>query len=105
PGDLPKHATSFDLPIALGLLAASGQIEAERLDQYAIVGELALDGSMRPVKGALSMAMAAAKHSGVGLSEAGQTRGAAGLGEAGYSSGGLRGIILPAANADEAAVV
>jgi magnesium chelatase family protein len=81
PGDLPKQATSFDLPIALGLLAASGQIEAERLREYAIVGELALDGSMRPVKGALSMAMA------------------------GKAAGNIRGMILPAANADEAAVV
>ena len=82
PAELPKQASSFDLPIALGLLAASGQITAELLDHYAIVGELALDGTMRPVKGALSMAMAA------------RTLG-----------GKLRGIIVPAASADEAAVV
>jgi magnesium chelatase family protein len=96
PGDLPKQATSFDLPIALGLLAASGQIEAELLEKYAIVGELALDGSMRPVKGALSMAIAAA-HVGESLrdspSRLGETRPR------------VRGILVPAANADEAAVV
>ena len=45
PADLPKEAASFDLPIALGILAGSGQIAAERLDQYAVVGELALDGT------------------------------------------------------------
>ncbi len=81
PADLPKQASSFDLPIALGLLAASGQLAVELLDRYAIVGELALDGSMRPVKGALSMAIAA------------------------KAGGKVRGIIVPAANADEAAVV
>ena len=59
PAELPKQAASFDLPIALGLLAASGQLASELLDRYAVVGELALDGTMRPVKGALSMAMAA----------------------------------------------
>jgi magnesium chelatase family protein len=81
PADQPKQAASFDLPIALGLLAASGQIAPELLDKYAIVGELALDGTMRPVRGALSMAMAA------------------------KAAGHLRGLILPAVNADEAAVV
>ena len=65
PADLPKEAASFDLPIALGILAGSGQIAAERLDQYAVVGELALDGATRPTKGALSMSMAAAEQEGV----------------------------------------
>ncbi len=81
PAELPKQAASFDLPIALGLLAASGQITGERFAEYAIVGELALDGMTRSVKGALSMAMAAAKVNG------------------------LRGIVVPEANASEAAVV
>ena len=59
PADLPKDAASYDLPIALGTLIGSGQVASEKLTQYAIVGELALDGTMRPTKGALSMAMAA----------------------------------------------
>ena len=80
PAELPKQAASFDLPIALGVLAGSGQLPSERLDEYAVVGELALDGSMRPVKGALSMAMAARRR-------------------------GIRGIVLPSLNAAEAAVV
>jgi magnesium chelatase family protein len=60
PADLPKEAASFDLPIALGVLAGSGQIDPAMLGRYAVVGELALDGSTRPTKGALSMAIAAA---------------------------------------------
>jgi magnesium chelatase family protein len=81
PADLPKEAASFDLPIALGILAGSGQIAADRLGQYAVVGELALDGATRPTKGALSMALAAAEQDGV------------------------RGILVPSASAAEAAVV
>ncbi len=81
PADLPKEAASFDLPIALGILAGSGQFSPERLAQYAVVGELALDGTTRPVKGALSMAMAAALQPG------------------------LKGLIVPADSAAEAAVV
>ncbi len=65
PADLPKEAASFDLPIALGILAGSGQFASERFAQYAVVGELALDGATRPVKGALSMAMAAAEQTGL----------------------------------------
>ncbi len=80
PAELPKQAASFDLAIALGLLAASGQLESDLFEQYAVAGELALDGNMRPIKGALSMAMAAARQ-------------------------GARGIVLPSANASEAAVV
>ena len=51
PADLPKDAASFDLPIALGTLIGSGQVASELLAQYAVVGELALDGSTRPTKG------------------------------------------------------
>jgi len=81
PGDLPKQAPSFDLPVALGVLAGSGQLVSDRLDHFAVVGELALEGHTRPVKGALSMAMAAAKQQG------------------------LRGLVVPVENAGEAAVV
>ncbi|MFN0196541.1 MAG: YifB family Mg chelatase-like AAA ATPase [Planctomycetaceae bacterium] len=80
PADLPKDAASFDLPIALGVLAASGQFSSTRLNSYAAIGELALDGMLRPVKGALSMALSARKQ-------------------------GLTGIIVPVANASESAVV
>lgn len=65
PADLPKDAASFDLPIALGILVGSGQVTAERLKQFAIVGELALDGTTRATKGALSMAMTTAKEEGI----------------------------------------
>ena len=59
PADLPKEGGRFDLPIALGVLAASGQIPAERLSQYEFIGELALSGELRPVKGVLPVALAA----------------------------------------------
>lgn len=81
PAELPKQAASFDLPITLGILAGSGQFSSERLEQYAVVGELSLEGTMRPVKGALSMAMAAAKERD------------------------LRGLVVPTESAAEAAVV
>jgi magnesium chelatase family protein len=81
PAELPKQAASFDLPITLGILAGSGQLQSELFSEYAVVGELALDGSARPVRGALSMAMAAARQAG------------------------LRGIVVPAESASEAAVV
>jgi magnesium chelatase family protein len=81
PADLPKTAASFDLPLALGLLAASGQFPAEALAGYAVVGELAMDGSTRPIKGALQTAMAAG------------------------AEAGLRGLLVPVENAAEAAVV
>src|SRR5438552_11916748 len=80
PADLPKNAGAFDLPIALGLLVATGQLLPEQLRDYATVGELALDGSVRPVKGALSMSMAAAER-------------------------GVKKLLVPMANAREAAVV
>jgi magnesium chelatase family protein len=81
PAELPKQAASFDLPITLGILIGSGQVASDLLTQYAIVGELALDGGTRPVRGALSMAMTAAKQAG------------------------LRGVIVPTESAAEAAVV
>jgi magnesium chelatase family protein len=81
PAELPKQAASFDLPITLGMLAGSGQLQSELFSEYAVVGELALDGTARPVRGALSMAMAAARQAG------------------------LRGLVVPAESASEAAVV
>jgi magnesium chelatase family protein len=80
PADLKKDAGGFDLPIALGLLVATGQLLPEQLRDWATVGELALDGSLRPVRGALSMAMSAAAL-------------------------GVPKLLVPAANAREAAVV
>lgn len=56
PADLPKESGRYDLPIALGILAASGQIPKEALGQYEIAGELALTGDLRPIRGALAMA-------------------------------------------------
>ncbi len=57
PADLPKESGSFDLPIALGILAASGQIDAQRLAGHEFAGELSLGGELRPVRGALAMAL------------------------------------------------
>ena len=56
PADLPKESGRFDLPIALGILAASGQISAEKLPTYEFAGELALSGLLRPIRGGLAMA-------------------------------------------------
>jgi len=58
PADLPKDSGRFDLPIALGILAASGQIDASRLAGHEFAGELSLSGELRPVRGALAMALA-----------------------------------------------
>lgn len=58
PADLPKESGRFDLPIALGILAASGQIPADSLDQYEFAGELSLSGELRPIRGALAMTFA-----------------------------------------------
>ena len=55
PADLPKESGRFDLPIALGILAASGQIPAEKMTEYEFAGELALTGELRPIRGALAM--------------------------------------------------
>ena len=79
PADLPKEGGCFDLPIALGILAASGQIPAEALAGYEFAGELSLTGELRPVRGALALARQAA--------------------------GSGRRLILPTANAAEAALV
>ena len=57
PADLPKDGGRFDLPIAIGILAASGQIDNEQLSQYEFLGELALTGELRPIRGALSAAL------------------------------------------------
>ena len=56
PADLPKESGRFDLPIAIGILAASGQVAADDLPRYELAGELALSGSLRPIRGALAMA-------------------------------------------------
>ena len=80
PAELPKQAASFDLAMALGMLAASGQIESDKFNDFAVVGELALEGHTRPAKGVLSMAIAARRL-------------------------GMRGIMVPRENAPEAAVV
>ena len=61
PADLPKESGRFDLPIALGLLAASGQLPGERLKAYEFAGELALTGQLRPIRGALAMMLGAAR--------------------------------------------
>ncbi len=62
PADLPKDSGRFDLPIALGILAASGQIDAKKLQDYEFAGELSLGGDLRPVRGALAMSLAISKH-------------------------------------------
>ena len=80
PADVRKDGSAFDLPIAIGILAASGQIPEEILREHFILGEVGLEGDLRPVRGALSMAVAA-------------------------RAAGCRGIILPRANVLEAAVV
>jgi hypothetical protein len=59
PAEMPKQAATFDLPITLGILAGSGQFSSNRFDDYAVVGELSLDGQLRPVRGILPMAIAA----------------------------------------------
>ena len=61
PADVRKDGTSFDLPIALALLAATGALDAARLDGLVIAGELGLDGSIRPIRGTLSLARAATR--------------------------------------------
>ena len=83
PADLPKESGRFDLPIALGILAASGQIPGDRLDLYEYAGELSLSGQLRPIRGALAMTFAMHKR----------------------SHGEPRAFILPLANAGEAALV
>jgi len=80
PADLRKEGSAYDLTLALGILTASGQIQAEGLEQYIIMGELSLDGSMQPIKGSLPIAIKAREE-------------------------GFKGFILPVQNAREAAIV
>jgi len=80
PADIRKEGSSYDLSIAIGILASSGQITNIRLENYLILGELSLDGSIKPIRGVLPIALQARKE-------------------------GFKGIILPEANAKEAAIV
>ena len=80
PAGIRKEGAAFDLPIAVGILAANGTLETERLSEYLLVGELSLSGELKPVRGALPIAVAA-------------------------RDAGLTGLILPAENGAEAAVV
>ncbi|GAL65940.1 Mg(2+) chelatase family protein [Jejuia pallidilutea] len=61
PADLRKEGSAYDLTLAIGILASTGQIKAEDLDRYLIMGELSLDGSLQPIKGALPIAVKARK--------------------------------------------
>ena len=80
PADIRKEGSAYDMTIAIGILAASEQINSEKVSEYLIMGELSLDGSLQPLKGVLPIAIEARKH-------------------------GLKGIILPKQNAREAAIV
>ena len=80
PADLKKEGSAYDLPIALGILCASGQIKLGLFKDYVVMGELSLDGTLRPVRGVLSMAIKAKKL-------------------------GMKGIIIPANNLEEASLV
>jgi len=80
PADIKKEGSAYDLPMALGILAAEGLVQKDRLQQYFLLGELSLDGEIKPIRGALSIAVAAKKE-------------------------GLKGIVVPEANSREAAVV
>ncbi|HWL75436.1 MAG TPA: magnesium chelatase domain-containing protein, partial [Burkholderiaceae bacterium] len=94
PADLPKESGRFDLPIALGILAATGQLPARVLDRYEFAGELSLSGELRPVRGTLAMAYAVTLASS---DAAGERRSAEKM--------PLRGFVVPAESADEAALV
>ncbi|QDH79059.1 YifB family Mg chelatase-like AAA ATPase [Echinicola soli] len=80
PADIRKEGSAYDLPIAMGILKASEQVEFAELDEYVIMGELSLDGQLRPIKGVLPIAIEARKN-------------------------GFKGIILPQPNAAEASIV
>lgn len=80
PADIRKEGSAYDLPIAMGILAASEQVKSEKLERFVIMGELSLDGSLQPIKGVLPIAIKAREE-------------------------GFEGFILPSANAREAAVV
>lgn len=85
PADIRKEGSAFDLPIALGLLAASGMIDEEKLRQYVVLGELALDGAVRPVHGSLNIGLL--------------------VRELQKSQSGIKGLLLPKENAQEGALV
>ena len=80
PADLRKEGSAYDLTLAIGILAASGQIKAEDLEEYIIMGELSLDGSLQPIRGALPIAIKAQEE-------------------------GFKKFLLPSQNAKEAAIV
>lgn len=80
PADIKKEGSAYDLPLAIGILSATGTVASDKLEKYLIIGELSLDGSLQPIKGALPIAIAARKQ-------------------------GFEGFILPKQNAREAAVV
>lgn len=80
PADIRKEGSAYDLPLAIGMMAATQLIQSDRLERFVIMGELSLDGSLRPIKGALPIAIKARKE-------------------------GFEGLILPRQNAREAAVV
>ena len=80
PADIRKEGAAYDLPLAIGIMASVGDISASKLRDYVIMGEMGLDGTLQPVRGALSMAIKA-------------------------RSEGFKGIILPSQNAPEAAVI
>ena len=80
PADLRKEGAAYDLPLALGILSASSQIQSDDIEKYIIMGELSLDGSIQPIKGALPIAIKAREE-------------------------GYKGFILPEENAKEAAIV
>lgn len=80
PADIRKEGAAYDLPIAMGIMAASGQLNPDLLDKYVIMGELSLDGGLRPIKGVLPIAIEARRQ-------------------------GYKGFILPKVNAKEAAIV
>src|ERR1044072_1334669 len=80
PADIKKAGSAYALPITLGIIAASGQMPGEMLSQYTIMGELSLDGTIQPIKGALPIAIQARRE-------------------------GFKGLIVPLQNAREAAMV
>ncbi|MBM4338189.1 MAG: YifB family Mg chelatase-like AAA ATPase [Deltaproteobacteria bacterium] len=80
PADIKKEGAAFDLPMAIGILAATEVVQKTKLDRYFIMGELSLDGQVKPIKGSLSIAVAA-------------------------RNAGIRGVLLPRDNSKEAAVV
>ncbi len=86
PADLPKDSGRFDLPIALGILAASGQLDPVKMQGYEFAGELSLGGELRPVRGALAMSLAINRNAGDNISD-------------------MPRLVLPAASAQEAALV